>query len=369
MYQSVIRALGSGNLVSIVPDVCDRNNAVVNGSILIVPAGTTAYVTINGMVSHPYGPGRYQLFTGVDPFFVRLRNILTQGDTGTSVSVFFISNEKIRHMQTGTGEIPFKERRFNLTMKAFAACNLAYSIGNPTRFVKTIVGMGSSDFSQDDIDPFIENLIMTSVRQALAGEMGRMEVTQFNANLSRVKRTAMASISDSFSKFGMKLEHFDVVAINVPETEMRRLHSLEEEYAAGKTRTDIELDNLQRIWNGNTNNRMMSEMLTGLPSRGQAPQQGGSPTTNSGMGSMSPLIQMAALSQMMPLFRDSFNSITQHTDMLGQTRNTPQQSTSSADSPPPVPGRYRRCPSCNGNVDLHRTSCPVCGYRFNERRN
>ena len=48
MYQSVIRAPGSGNLVSIVPDVCDRNNAVVNGSILIVPAGTPAPGSTSG---------------------------------------------------------------------------------------------------------------------------------------------------------------------------------------------------------------------------------------------------------------------------------------------------------------------------------
>ena len=368
MYQSVIRDPGSNDLVRIVPNVCDSNNAIVNGSILIVPAGTTAYVTVNGIISRPYGPGRYQLFTGVDPFFVRLRNILTQGDTGTSVSVFFISNEKIRHMQTGTGEIPFKEHRFNLTMKAFAACNLAYSIGNPSRFVKTIVGTGSSDFSQDDIEPFIENLIMAPVRQELVNEMESLEVTRFNGNLSRISSSAMAPISESFSKFGMMLEHFEVVAINVPDTEMRRLHSLEEEFAAGKTRTDIELDNLQRVWNGNTNSRMMSEMLTGLPSRGQAPQNGSAPGPNSGMGAMNPFIQIAALSQMMPWFRDSFNTITQHTDMFGQTQNTSQQSTSSADSPPPVPSRYRRCPSCNGNVDYSKTSCPVCGYRFSERR-
>ena len=364
MYQTVIRDPGTNSLVRIVRNVCDSNNAVVNGSILIVPAGTTAFVAVNGIVSKPYGPGRYELFTGVDPFFVRLRNVLTQGDTGTSVTVFFVSNQKLRHVQTGTGEITFKEHRFNLTMKAFASLNLAYSIGNPRRFIETMVGTYSTDFTQEDIDPFLENLVLTSVREALATELGSLEITQFNANLRRISSMAVNPITGSFSAYGLKLARFDVVSINVPEQEMKRLHSLEEDFASGKTRTDIEADNLQRIWGGNVNNRTMGEMLTGLPSRGQAPQQGGG-TVHNGMSTMNPMLQMMMFSQIWPLLREPFNTMTQHTDIFGQTPGTAQQSTSSANAHPPIPSRYKRCPSCNERVDNGKAVCPVCGFRFN----
>lgn len=94
MYQSIIRDPGGTGLIRIQPDVCGQYSAIVNGSILIVPPGTTAFVAINGTLSRPYGPGRYEIFTGVDPFFVRLRNILTRGDAGTTVSVFFVSTER-----------------------------------------------------------------------------------------------------------------------------------------------------------------------------------------------------------------------------------------------------------------------------------
>lgn len=103
MYQSIIRDPGGSGLIRIQPDVCGQHAAVVNGSILIVPPGTTAFVAINGVLSQPYGPGRYEIFTGVDPFFVRLRSLLTRGDPGTAVSVFFVSTERSRFVRLGTG--------------------------------------------------------------------------------------------------------------------------------------------------------------------------------------------------------------------------------------------------------------------------
>ena len=66
MYQSIIRDPGGNGLIRIQPAVCGQYSAIVNGSILIVPPGTIAFVAINGTLSRPYGPGRYEIFTGVD---------------------------------------------------------------------------------------------------------------------------------------------------------------------------------------------------------------------------------------------------------------------------------------------------------------
>ena len=156
MYQSIIRDPGGNGLIRIHPNVCGQYSAVVNGSILIVPPGTTAFVAINGTLSRPYGPGKYEIFTGVDPFFVRFRNILTNGDTGTTVSVFFVSTEMAKFVNLGTGEFPFREHRFRLTMKALASCNLSFSVSDPLKILTKLVGSYSSAFSKEDIDPYVE---------------------------------------------------------------------------------------------------------------------------------------------------------------------------------------------------------------------
>lgn len=98
---------------------------------------------------------------------------------------------------------------------------------------------------------------------------------------------ATTAIQVWLSEYGIKLERFDLVATK-SHSEMQRLYSLEQEYAGGKTRTDLELDNLQRVWNGNVNNRTLGEMVTGIPSRGQAPTGGAACNSNGNSGGMAP---------------------------------------------------------------------------------
>lgn len=365
MYQSIIRDPGGIGLIRIQPDVCGQYSAIVNGSILIVPPGTTAFVAINGTLSRPYGSGRYEIFTGVDPFFVRLRNILTRGDTGTTVSVFFVSTERAKFVNLGTGEFPFREHRFRLTMKALASCNLSFSVSDPLKILTKLVGSYSSTFSEEDIDPCIEQMVIAPIREAISREISKLDITEFNSRLSHIGSMAATTIRNGLSEYGIKMERFDLVAINIPDTEINRLYSLEQEYAGGKTRTDLELDNLQRVWNGNVNNRTLSEMMTGIPSRGQAPSGGAAANPGGNAGGMAPMMmQMMMLSQILPALREPLADMTRHTDMFSGATSDAQGSTSSADAPPPIPGRYKRCPSCNGNVMRGNRVCPICGYGF-----
>ena len=231
MYQSIIRDPGGNGLIRIQPDMCGQYSAIVNGSILIVPSGTTAFVAINGSLSRPYGPGRYEVFTGVDPFFVRFRNILTRGDTGTTVSFFFVSTERVKFVKLGTGEFPFREHRFRLTMKALALCNLSFSICDPLKVLKKLVGSYSSVFSEEDIDPCIEQMVLAPIREAISSEISKLNVTEFNSKLSQIGNMVAPTIRSSLFDYGIKMEQFDLAAINIPDSEMQRLYSLEHEYA------------------------------------------------------------------------------------------------------------------------------------------
>lgn len=367
MYQSVIRDPGGDGLIRVLPDAWGQN-PVVNGSLLLVPPGTVALVNINGSLSRPYGPGRYELFTGVDPFFVRLRNLLTRGDPGTTVSVFFISTEKTVFLRLGTGEFPFREHRFQLTMKALAACCLSFSVSDPRTLLEKLVGSYRSSFSQEDLEPCIEQLMLAPVREAVSEAIGRLDITAFNSHLSHIARLSTAAIRTRLSDYGIRLERFDLTAINIPDGEMQRLYRLEQSFAEGKTRTDLELDHLQRVWKGSTDRRTMSEMMTGLPSRGQAPVGGAGGGPGGNAGGMAPMMmQMMMLSQMLPALREPLSEMTRHTDLFGGSPSGAQESTSSANTPPPMPSRHRRCPSCNGTVARSAVLCPICGYPLNER--
>lgn len=281
------------------------------------------------------------------------------------MSVFFVSTERAKFVKLGTGEFPFRERRFRLTMKALASCNISFSISDPLKALTKLVGSYSSVFSDEDIDPCIEQMVLTPIREAISREISKLDVTEFNSKLSHIGNKAVTTIRPGLFEYGIKLEQFDLVAINVPNSEIQRLYSLEQEYAGGKTRTDLELDNLQRVWNGNVNNRTLCEMMTGIPSRGQVPSGIAACNSNGNAGGMAPMMmQMMILSQMLPALREPLAEMTRHTDMFGGASSDAQGSTSSAEAPPPMPDRYKRCPSCNGNVMRGNSICPICGYKF-----
>lgn len=46
MYRRVLRDPGGSSLIRILPDICDERIAIVDGSILLVPAGTTRLFVI-----------------------------------------------------------------------------------------------------------------------------------------------------------------------------------------------------------------------------------------------------------------------------------------------------------------------------------
>ena len=366
MYLTPVRHSGNNDWIEVVSLDSSQYSAVTNGSIIIVPAGTVAYVSINGELSRPYPPGRYEIFTNVDPFFVRLRNVLMRGDPVTTFTVFFVAVNKTKFVSLGTGEIPFKENRFNITMNALASCNLSISIADPLKFLSKLVGTYSISFREDDIDPCIEQTLRSPVRDILARELAKLTITEFNRNLSRISESAYPLLKIRLREYGINLEMFDVTAVNVPPSELNRLKSFEDKYTNGKISIDLEKEEIVTVYDDDIWKRIMVDIATGTRTGGPAtsPNQFTAPQGGGTNGMMPAMMQMMMLSRMLPYMNEAINETTQHTDMFGNARSDSQGSTSSADAPPPMPSRTKRCPYCNGNVIRSSEVCPICGYRF-----
>ena len=322
MLQRVIRDPGGSSLIRVMPELCGPGRTVVNGSVLLVPAGTQAFVALNGQVVGPYWPGRYELMTGVDPFFVRLRNLMTGGEAPVSETVFFVSTQRTKFMQLGTGPIPFEERRYRLTMEALASCSLAYRIADPLRTLETMVGTYQAVFSDEDLEPCLRQLVLAPLRQTLAGALNRHTIVEFNRSLGAIGAETRGPLAQALAEFGLSLEQFAVTAVNIPEEGWARLHELEGKEAAGRTQTDLEKDHLERIWGGNLDRRTLAEAMA------------------------APLAQALLLSQLWPTLQQTVGTMAQTGGPAGT---------------PPLPGRLRQCPCCHGSVSPQAAVCPHCG--------
>lgn len=363
-YQSVIRRPGGNLAVEII-----SNAYVVDGSILIVPPDNVAFVCISGSVSEPYGPGRYEINTRVNPFFVRFRNLMTHGDPGITCQIFFVNTVQELCEQGGTGNMIFEEKRFKISMSVKAAYATRYVITNPKKFIGKLVGMHNNSFESEDIQPAIASMILPIIKEAVILSVSSGAVHNIQNNLTGIGNDAQSRLANDLLAYGITLKAIAITAINIPDTDMQRLNELEERVARGRLNTDLEVDNIKRVY-GNVNNRTMAELLTGSV-RGPADSITGKSGVGGMAGAMTALpwqIAMAkmAMEQMNESMPNPFNN-GNGTNSNSSTTVTQPDSNAGSESrrvPPPVPVKPKICPGCGKSLDSKDMFCKYCGRRL-----
>lgn len=339
MYQRVITDPGGNSLVRLIAD-----GIVVNGSILAVPADSVAFVVINGHISNPYSPGRHTINTGVDPFFVRFRNIMTNGNPGVTCQIFYVNTVKENCSQGGTGNMIFQDSRYRLSMTAKAAYTIRYTISNPRAFLRQLVGMHNNSFDQEDVQPAIDSMILPVIKEAVIASLSNSTVHTVQSNLTGIATDSRGRLENDLVHYGISLKAIAVTSINISEEDMKRLREIEETEARGRVATSNEVDNIERVWGGDVNIRTMAEVLTGSV-RGPA-------TPNAGRGEMA---QIGGAMAMMPM----------QAALMGQYMNQiNNQMSNIMNGPPPVPTRAVTCPGCGRTIDSSDAFCKYCGHRM-----
>ena len=263
MYQSIIRDPGGSKTVRLLSGV-----TIVNGSILLVPADTVAFFVCNGHVSEPYVSGRWEINTGVSPFFVRFRNLMTHGDPGITCQIWYVNICQENCKSGGTGDLIFKEQRFHISMKARASYTIRYVISEPLVFISKLIGMHHNEFDDEDIQPAIDSMLLPYIKQSVISYISTHSIHSFQNDLSIMGNAIQSQLSRELRDYGLLLRAVIITAVNVPDNEFKRLTALEEKYANGTIDTDIEVDNIKRVY-GNIENRTLPEIMTG-GARGRA---------------------------------------------------------------------------------------------------
>lgn len=351
MYQSVIRYPGGSQTISVI-----ASTTVVNGSLLLVPADTVAFFVCNGHVSEPYMPGRWEIRTGISPFFVRFRNLTTQGDPGITCQVWWVNTCQENCKSGGTGDLIFQEQRFHISMKARASYTIRYAIHDPLAFISKLIGMNRNEFDIDDVQPAIDAMLLPYIKQTVITCISSHPVHEFQNDLHSMGRNARTLLAVELQEYGINLISAAITAVNIPDSEFKRLNELEEKFAKGTVETDIEVDNVRRVY-GSIENRTLTEVMTGT-ARGHAtplPRE-----TNGVAGMMAALpVQMSIANQMISQMSGNISN------MMGGNSVTANESTSSnRPTPPDLPVRKRHCPSCNRELDASDAFCRYCGNRL-----
>ncbi len=354
MYQKVIRDPGGDAPIRLLSD-----ELIVNESVLLVPADTEAIFVCNGIVSETYYPGRHEIYTGVSPFFVRFRNLMTRGDPGISCKVFFVNKQKENIEQGGTGNIVFQENRYRISMNAKAGYTMRYVISNPRAFISKLVGMHNDSFDAEDIRPAITSMILPAIKESISESLSDHTVHAIQSNLTEMSGSVRARISEELLGYGITLRAIVITGINISEEEIGKLRELEEKEAKGRIDNDIEADNVRRVY-GTTDNRTITEMVTGTL-RGPGQISGVRSGTAGMVGAIATL----------PWQMEMARSLLRQSNITGTDAGTTEGHRPNENSfnrakktPPPVPTKTKTCRFCRKKVDSTDLFCKHCGQRL-----
>lgn len=275
-YLDIIKAPEGNEAIRVVANI-----QPADGSILLVPAGCTAFVVLNGHISDEILPGRYDLKTGVKPFFRRLSNFMTCGDPGIELSVFFVAKEFYNWTTIGIGEIPFNIRRggANITVRAMGSVRFAYSYDDPSKLLSRVVGLYTRDTPDvADIEAFINSFALPTARQTISRELCNCDITDINNNLEAISSSMFSPLASRLHDAGIILKVVEVQGINIAPESLQRYERMEESYINNIAQTDAERYALNNIYGGDINKRIEEEVLT------SSVRGAGAPIVNNGSG-------------------------------------------------------------------------------------
>ena len=328
MHQVIFRDPGGSDPVRII-----YNTVCPNGSVLIVPPDTTAFFSCNGVMSEPYLPGSYEINTGLNPFFVRLRNLMTAGDPAIYISVFFVATGRRVTLTAGTGDFVFAESKYKITMHAAAAYTTIFYVSKPRILLERMVGMHGA-FTDEDFNPVMNSIIQGPIRQALTKKLMETPYYQVQSNLIGLGISVTGQLRESYNHWGLTLEQVTINSININEKDIEKLNRLEEIRAEGTIKIDVEKDELKRIYGDDLGRRTSVRATENF-------------TSNPGMAG-NPGAMLAALPTALYLgerllsgVRPDLDNLMRGRDIFRENQNEESSRTSNQEQQEPPPPRVR----------------------------
>lgn len=292
------------------------------------------FLSINGKLVGPLGPGEYKLDPNYSPFFTGIRNFPTGGVAPINVSVFYVSKQNF-NQQWGTGEIVCNEQilKVPLPVRVAAGGSMIFKVTNSKLFLKSLVGL--QGFRADDLAESTRILIIPEVRDAIVNRMGTENFVSAQANLSGISSSVMTRLAPALSRFGLSLTEFAVTCFNVNREDLSKIQRIHEDRLSRATDLEAAANEIETIYNGNVYDKAKVEALINFSkNQGEA-------------GGMS---QLAMFPILMSLGRQLGD---QMGDLFSPQRRVPH----------PVSGRT--CAHCNRTVSNGYRFCPHCGTQLN----
>jgi membrane protease subunit (stomatin/prohibitin family) len=191
------------------------------GTQLVVKTSQHAFFIKGGQVLDEFKEGTYTLKSGNIPLLHKIVNIPFGGDSPFQAEVWYINMISKLDNKWGTlTPIQLEDPKYNIIVPVRAFGQFGMSIENPKLFLQTLVG-NMKQFSTEKVVEYFQGKVISSITSAIGKKMvlEGISVLQIHVLLDDLSEYCKEKIQQEFFNYGIKVENFYLMSINVPESD------------------------------------------------------------------------------------------------------------------------------------------------------
>lgn len=189
------------------------------GSQLVVYPGQTAFFVKGGVIADSFESGTYTLKSENIPLLNKIINIPFGKESPFKAEVWFVNQLAIMDTKWGTQTpIQLEDPKYGVIVPVRAFGQYGLKVEEPRKLLETLVGNMSS-FSINKIDQYFKGKMLSFFANLISDKMTKDNISVLNINsyLVEMSEYVQSQISIEFLKYGLGLENFHIMSINVPE--------------------------------------------------------------------------------------------------------------------------------------------------------
>ncbi len=189
------------------------------GTQLVVKTSQAAVFVKGGIIYDVFNEGTYTLKTGNIPLLNKLTNLPFGGNSPFQAEVWFINLISKLDNKWGTPTpIQLEDPKYGIVVPIRAFGQFGMSVSDPSRFLKSLVG-NMRDFSTEKIVSYFKGKIISSASTLISKKMilEGVSILEINAILDDLSNFCKEKIESEFENYGIRIENFYFISINMPE--------------------------------------------------------------------------------------------------------------------------------------------------------
>lgn len=189
------------------------------GSQLVVYPSQTAFFVKGGQILDEFMCGTYTLKTKNLPLLNKLINLPFGGDSPFQAEVWFVNQIALLDCKWGTpSPIQIEDPKYGVIVPIRAFGQYGFRIDNPRTFLTRLIGNMPS-FKASKVVEYFRGIILSKLTALISQKLydDNLSIININAHVEVISEYAKLKLSEAFAEYGLNLEIFNVIGINVNE--------------------------------------------------------------------------------------------------------------------------------------------------------